>query len=118
MDKEELLNGLAAKFGPSRNGFMDGLRKHLIEDLLTKPPAVEPDLGPVIKIHITLTPSHGGYAMTCGGEPADGVQADTIIDACYRAARFFERLQFLEEFRRAFGPRPEGASVTSDAVNK
>jgi hypothetical protein len=110
MEKEELLNGLRAKFSASRHGFIDAMRTHLTEEAMTKSPSVDPDMA-TIKIHITLTPGHGGYALTVTGEPEDGVQADTIIDACYRSARFLERLQFLEEFREAFGPRKADAEA-------
>jgi hypothetical protein len=98
MEKEELLNGLKARFGPSQVGLVDDLRKHLVEGEFVKPRPLEPDM-PTIQIIITLTPSHGGYSMQVDGKPADGVQADTVVDACLRAARFYEALQRQHETR-------------------
>lgn len=99
--KEELLNGLRRKFGASRTGLIDDLRAHLTDEALTKPPALESDM-PKIVITITLTPGPGGYAMMVDGQPADGVQADTVIDACLRAARYYEALQLQHAMKTTF----------------
>lgn len=50
-------------------------------------------------IAITLVPTTSGYAMKIDHPP--GLFPDTVIDACYRAARFYERLALVQQLGQA-----------------
>ena len=53
-----------------------------------------PDGPKPIVITLTLFPSPQGYAMQIGHDPS--IFADQIIDACQRAARFYERIALMQ----------------------
>lgn len=58
------------------------------------PPASE---GKPIVITLTLFPTPHGYAIQVGHDPS--IFEDQIIDACHRAARFYERVAMLREMQ-------------------
>ena len=76
-------------------------------------PAAEPEqlADGIIRIVLTLTPTARGYKMLTSPQPAD-VFPDTIIDACLRAARYFQRKQQAGETLQLFAQVQQNAEVT------
>jgi hypothetical protein len=67
------------------------------EEIIGGNGAAPPEGPQPIVITLTLFPSPQGYAMQVHHDPK--VFADQIIDACQRAARFYERIALLQEMQ-------------------
>lgn len=62
-----------------------------MESQAAEPNGIEPQPDGTVTIVIRLTPTPNGYAMNISADPAT-VFPDTVIEACGRAIRTFERM--------------------------